>query len=207
MEVAMNRIARIALNAAALLTVLLPGAARATDLADPVVLVASARLDNTAFAQTVVIAAPVPAAGGHIGFIVNRPTKVKLELLLPDQERAHNVVEPVYLGGPALPNGLFALTRDVPTDTANAIPLMPGVFALVDGEAIDRLIEKTPNAARYLVGMMLWNDGELEQQISDGLWEVRPPDPQTVLPTKAPGLWDSLRKPMASASAVRVAPG
>jgi putative transcriptional regulator len=195
----MNRIRRIVLNAAVLLMVLVAAGARATDLSAPVVLVASATFDGTPLAQTVIIVAPVGDAG-HIGFIVNRPTNVKLELLLPDREPAHNVVEPVYSGGPSVPNGLFALMQGSPRDVANAIPLLPGVIAVIDGDAIDRLIEKTPNAARYFVGMMLWAEGELEQQVSNGLWEVRPPDPQTVLPAKARGLWNSLRSPMASAA-------
>jgi hypothetical protein len=46
--------------------------------------------------------------------------------------------------------------------------------------------------------MMQWDAGELEQQVANGLWEVRSPEPQIVLPAKARGLWNSLRSPMAS---------
>jgi putative AlgH/UPF0301 family transcriptional regulator len=73
--------------------------AHAADLSQAVVLVASERLSDSPFAQTVVLATPLPE-GGHIGFVLNRPTGVKLESLLPDQESSRKVVDQVYAGGP-----------------------------------------------------------------------------------------------------------
>jgi putative transcriptional regulator len=174
------------------------GAARAADPSRAVILVASQTLDDTPLAQVVIVAAPLPD-GGHIGFIVNRPTKVKLETLFPDQAPARNVREPVYLGGPALARGVFALMRNAPDGAGTTIPLMPGVVAVLDRPTIDRVIETKPNAARYFVGMMLWDADELEQEIAAKLWDVRPANADSVLPAKAPGLWNSLRSPMASA--------
>ncbi len=46
-------------------------AAPAADLSQAVILVASARLADSSFAQTVILAAPLPQ-GGHLGFVVNR---------------------------------------------------------------------------------------------------------------------------------------
>jgi putative transcriptional regulator len=198
----MNRIAGIARVCAfltavcAFLTAFPIAAAHAADLSQAVILVASQELGGSPFEQTVVIATPLPQ-GGHIGFIVNRPTTMKLETLFPDEARARNVKEPVYLGGPALVPAVFALMRSAPDGAGAAVPLMPGVVAIVDEATINRVIETTPNAARYFVGMMVWDDDELEKQVAGGLWEVRPAEADSVLPAKAPGLWNSLRKPMA----------
>ena len=49
------------------------GAAYAADLSQPVLLVASQHLAGSPFEQTVVVATSMPD-GGHVGFIVNRPT-------------------------------------------------------------------------------------------------------------------------------------
>jgi putative AlgH/UPF0301 family transcriptional regulator len=98
----------------------------------------------------VVLVAPL-AEGGHIGFVLNRPTGVKLESLLPDQESARKVVDQVYAGGPALRGCLFALTRRPPAEAGTFVPLLPGLFAAMDGPAVDSLIEKSPNEARYFV--------------------------------------------------------
>jgi len=130
-------IKRIAGIAAAVVVIagFMIGAARAADLSQAVILVASQDLDDSPLAQAVVVAAPLPN-GGHLGFIVNRPTKVTLEALFPAQASARSVKEPVYLGGPVLPGALFALMRGVP-DGRSAIPLMPGVVAVFDVGGIE----------------------------------------------------------------------
>ena len=82
---------------------------------------------------------------------------------------------------------------------------MPGLFAVLDAAALDRVIETMPNDARYFVGLMLWDADELEEEVSQNAWEVRRADVDTVLRAKAPGLWNSLRSPMASLQLNRLA--
>ena len=173
-----------AVGAALFAAFFLIAAAREADLSQAVLLVASDSLDGSPFEQTVLVAAPLPD-GGHIGFIVNRPTTVKLERLFPEDAAARNVNEPVYLGGSALLSTVFALTRSAPASGGTSIALMPGVVAVLDGATVDRIIETTPNAARYFVGLMLWDPDELEEEIRKRLWEVRSPDADTVLPARS----------------------
>jgi putative AlgH/UPF0301 family transcriptional regulator len=179
------------LGALLVLFVGVTGAARAVDLSQAVILVASERLKGSLYEQTVVLAAPLPQ-GGHMGFVVNRPTSVKLETLFPEQASTHNVVEPVYAGGPVLSRGVFAVTRKAPDNSDSVVPLMPGLVVAIDGETVDRIIETTPNDARYFVGLMIWAPDELDEQIDQGAWDVRPADVDTVLPASVPGLWKSL---------------
>jgi len=61
----------------------LSASARATDLSEPVILVASSLLDQTSFQQAVVLATPLDDGG----FIINKPIGVKLQELLPDDGR------------------------------------------------------------------------------------------------------------------------
>src|SRR5207302_11189202 len=114
--------------------------------------------------QAVVLATPQPD-GGHIGFIINRPTGVKLQALFPDDAAASKVKESVYLGGPALLPAVFAVTRIPPEDPGTALPIMPGLFVVMDSDAIDRIIQKAPNDARYFLGMMAWKPGALEEEV------------------------------------------
>ena len=167
------------------------GIANAVDLSHAVVLVASDRLAGSVFEQTVVVAAPAPQ-GGHMGFVVNRPTGVKLETLFPEQASTHNVVDPVYAGGPALSSGVFAVTRKAPENRTDVLPLMPGLVVVIDGDTVDHIIETTPNDARYFVGLMIWAPDELDAEIEQGAWNVRPADVDTVLPFSPAGLWKSL---------------
>jgi putative AlgH/UPF0301 family transcriptional regulator len=55
----------------AALVVGMTGVARAEDLSEPVLLVASSALDGSHFEQSVVLAAPL-TCGGHIGLMLNR---------------------------------------------------------------------------------------------------------------------------------------
>jgi putative AlgH/UPF0301 family transcriptional regulator len=167
------------------------GAACAVDLSQAVILVASNRLAGSIYEQTVLLAAPLPQ-GGHLGFVVNRPTSMKLESLFPEQASTRNVVDPVYAGGPMLSNAVFAMMRKAPDNNGNFLSLMPGLVVAIDGATVDRIIETTPNDARYFVGLMFWAPDDLDDEIRNGAWEVRPADADTVLRANSPGLWKAL---------------
>ena len=193
----MKRLLRCLQSFGALLVLFaaMTGAARAVDLSQAVILVASGRLAGSIYEQTVILAAPLPQ-GGYLGFVVNRPTSVKLENLFPEQASTRNVVDPVYAGGPVLSGAVFAVTRKAPDNNGNFFYLMPGLGVVIDGATVDRIIETTPNDARYFVGLMFWAPDELEDEIRDGAWEVRPADVDTVLRSNSTGLWKSLRGTM-----------
>ena len=190
----MNRLLPNLKSFAALLAIasVVSGAGRAADLSESVILVASSLLDHTPFQQAVVLATPLDD-GSHIGFIINKPTGVKLQELFPDDLAAGRVKESVYLGGPAFLPSVFAVTRKPPESAGAAVRLMPGLFAVMDSDAIDRIIATTPNEARFFLGMMVWKPGALEEEMRQSVWELRPADAEVVLNAKSPGLWKSLR--------------
>lgn len=181
-----------ALVTLALVLVATAGSAHAQELSQPVTLVASEDLDGTPFAQTVVIATPTPV-GGHIGFIVNRPTDVKLETLFPDTPSTRTVADPVYLGGPRHTDSLFVLAPAAPAGSTNVIALLPGLVAILDEDAIDLVLEQSPNDARYFIGMFLWAPGELATQVKAGIWTVKPADATVAFRKQASQLWSELR--------------
>ena len=173
------------------------GAGHAADLSQAVTLVATARLAGSIYDETVLVAAPLPQ-GQHIGFILNRPTRVKLETLFPGHAPSRKVVDPVSLGGPMLPGMIVALTRraplnrKTPLNSGAVIPLMSGLVALLDGDSVDRVIETTPNDARYFAGLVIWAPGELDEEIRSGAWNVRPASVETVFRANPAGLWKEL---------------
>jgi putative transcriptional regulator len=167
------------------------GAANAAEESKPVMLVATDRLEGSGYGETVLIAAPVPS-GEHIGFIINRPTAVKLGNLFPGHAPSRKVVDPVYFGGPMLPESLFAVARQAPEGGGQIVPLMPGLVLAIDGATVDRVIETMPNDARYFAGLVVWQPGELDEEIRAGAWEVRPADAGTVFHANPAGLWKDL---------------
>ncbi|HEY3180043.1 MAG TPA: YqgE/AlgH family protein [Casimicrobiaceae bacterium] len=166
--------------------------ALADDSSQAVTLVATDVLEGTPFEQTVIVAAPLPN-GGHVGFIINRPTDVKLATLFPDDASSRRVDAPVSYGGPMLPRALFALTHKAPDGDNDIVTLMPGLVAVLDAAGVDHILETTPNDARYFVGLIVWAPEELATQVDAGAWDVKPTDTNVVLRAKSSRLWQELR--------------
>ena len=164
----------------------------ADDSSQAVTLVATDALDGTPFEQTVIVAARLPN-GGHVGFIINRPTNMKLATLFPDDASSRRVDAPVSFGGPMLPRAVFALTHKAPDGDSDTVTLMSGLVAVLDAAGVDRILETTPNDARYFIGLVVWAPEELAAQVDGGVWDVKPADPNVVLRAKSGRLWQELR--------------
>ena len=189
----MKSCARVLNTVGAMLVLIIctTGVAPAADLSQPVTLVATTRLAGSIYDETVLVAAPLPSRE-HVGFILNRPTRIKLETLFPGHVPSRKVVEPVSLGGPMLSGLIVALTRKAPPKAGTTIPLRSGLVAVIDSEGVDRVIETTPNNARYFAGLVIWAPGELDQEIRDGAWNVRPASADLVFSANPAGLWKEL---------------
>ena len=177
-----------ALLAFALLTI--GGAARA-DGDEAMLLIAHPAFRDLEYRQTVLIAAPAPN-GGHVGVILNRPTRRSLFSLFPEHEPSKKVVDPVYYGGPFSRGALVALVHSHETPGAGSVPLMKDLFLTFRANTIDHVIETTPNDARYFVGYVGWRPGELRAEIDRGLWSVLDADLDLVFRKDTDGLWEEL---------------
>ena len=133
------------------------------DLGKPHLLVATPELKGL-YGRTALLA--VPLEGQHIGFILNRATDLTLAHLFPDHVPSAKVVDPVYFGGPEMVGAIFAVVRRNPGGAA--LPLFDGLFVTASAPAVDRIIEQTPNDARYFAGFVAWRPGELAKEIEAG---------------------------------------
>jgi len=170
------------------------GLAQPADLSKTVMLVAKPELRaDPVFGSAILV---VTSIGGeqHAGFIVNRPTSVTLGSVFPDNGPSQKVLDPIYLGGPVDSDVIFALVQRSESPGKGSIQLMPGVFAALNGNAVDRAIVSDPERTRFLAGMVVWKPGELREEITQGLWYVLEPDPALVLPRSTEGLWETLAR-------------
>jgi len=168
--------------------------ARAVEPADePVILVAKPALRDRLYRGTILIARPL-RNGRHIGFIVNRPTPVKLGTLFPDHGPSQKVVEPIYLGGPVSIEVLFALVQRKDSPGKRAMQLTPDLYLVVDRDLVDHIIESEADHARFYAGVVLWARGELDAEIARGFWYVDDADVSLVLRKSTDGMWEELVK-------------
>jgi putative transcriptional regulator len=158
---------------------------------EAIILVAHPAFRDMDYRQTVLIAAPVPS-GGHVGVILNRPTRRSLGSLFPDHEPSKKVVEPVFYGGPFSRGALVALVRADHAPGAGTVQLMKDLYLAFRANTIDHVIETTPNEARYFVGYVGWRPGELRNEIDRGLWSVTGADVDTIFRKDTEGLWEEL---------------
>ena len=133
----------------ALAVLSLPAAAQ--DESDAILLVAHPAFRDLDYRQTVLIASPAPN-GGHVGVILNRPTRRSLGSLFPDHEPSKKVIDPVYYGGPFSRGALVALVRSDANPGTGSVLVMKNLYLAFRANTIDHIIESTPNDARYYVG-------------------------------------------------------
>ena len=60
------------------------------------------------------------------------------------------------------------------------------------GATVDEVIEKDPEHARFLFGVVVWQPGELASEIKRGAWYVEDPQTDLMMRKETSGLWKEL---------------
>jgi len=162
---------------------------QAQDLSKPMLLVAQPSLQGP-YSHTALLV--VPMGDKHMGFILNRQTPLRLENAFPDHAPSKKVIDPIYFGGPEASDALFAVLQRDPGQPS--IHLFANLYLTGNGTNIDRIIEQTPNDARYFAGFVGWMPQELEKEIAAGYWFVGDADVAQVLRKDTSTMWEELLK-------------
>lgn len=168
-----------------------PALAQQSDISGAVVLVAAPQLVDPDYRQTVLLAVPVDN-NRYVGVIINRPTSRSLSSLFPEHGPSKQVRDPVYFGGPMLRRAIFALVRTDQTPGTGSIQMMKDLYLATQGTVVDSIIEQHPNDARYYVGYVVWQPGELRLEINRGLWSVLDADTDMVFRKSPESMWEEL---------------
>jgi putative transcriptional regulator len=158
---------------------------------DTLLLVAKRQFEDPIYGSTIVLAKPVQG-GGHVGFIVNKPTKMSLAELFPEHEPSKKVADPLFLGGTVDMNLVFALVEGRGSRKDGSVRIAPDLFLAYETKAVDRIIESESDHARFFLGMVVWRPGQLDDELDRGLWYVDEPDAKLVLRRKTDDLWEEL---------------
>ena len=158
---------------------------------EPMLLVAKRSFEDPVYGSTIVLAKPVDG-GGHVGFILNKPTKLNLAELFPEHEASKKIADPLFLGGTVDINLVFALVEAHASKKAGSVRIAPDLFLAYETKAVDRIIETEADHARFFLGLVVWRPGQLDEELDRGLWYVDEPEAKLVLRRKTDGLWEEL---------------
>jgi len=124
---------------------------------------------------------------GAFGLVVNRRSQLTLGDVIPEFETSVAQTIPVYIGGPLQPEFVFTLHGGLPVElrSEHAVELLPNlVFEPVFDVLGDYLRHKyTPGglperdgseSVHLYAGYAGWAEGQLERELSQGAWVVRP---------------------------------
>lgn len=155
-------------------------------------LVASSRLDDPNFRETVVLLMRYDKDGAA-GLVINRPLKVKLSTVLPDFKDSEHRNKALYLGGPVEPNKMLLLIRsDRPPQ--DSMPVFSDVYISSSREELQRLIKSTNKADKFKIfaGYAGWASRQLEAEYDRGDWHLLKADAETVFDKKSSEIWQEL---------------
>ncbi|HVV09088.1 YqgE/AlgH family protein [Amycolatopsis sp.] len=129
---------------------------------------------------------------GTLGVVLNRPSDVPVDDVLPSWGR--HVVEPqsVFVGGPVEKKTALCLAALRTGESASEVPGLIGVrgpVALVDLDADPDLLVPKVRGLRVFAGYAGWDSGQLAGEIDRGDWLIVPALPSDVLATPERDLW------------------
>ena len=152
-------------------------------------LVATDLVQGELFANTVILMLHYDDTGAF-GLVVNRPTEVKPEELLDDEEGMAGYTGTLFWGGPVHMDSLRALLRsDEPPEGAEKI--VASVY-LVSFEAALEQGPADPATLRLFIGYAGWAPGQLDYELARGSWRVLPGSDDLVFDDEPETLWKRL---------------
>jgi putative AlgH/UPF0301 family transcriptional regulator len=137
-------------------------------------LVARPELREPIFKESVVLRLPssVGAGGGLVvGLILNKPARIALSDIFPDDQAFENRSETAYFGGPVDPRAPGVVFRSSKADK-QATLLFGDVYVSFDPDFIKELLKepkKTPDL-RLFVGRSQWAPAQLQNEMAMGAW-------------------------------------
>ncbi len=167
----------------------------ASDLTTPVLLLAMPQVMDPFFHKSVVLLLHHEEEGSF-GFIVNRPTEIRLAEILQgmevDWQGAAAAV--AHFGGPVQPQLGTVLFAPGSTETEAANEVLPGLSITQHIGDLARLAETPPDDFRLFLGYAGWSSGQLIQEILRNDWLTAPVRSDLVFAPNPEQVWaDALR--------------
>jgi putative transcriptional regulator len=179
------------------------------NLTSPSILVASPQLQDSNFANTVLLLVEHTSSGAF-GVILNRPTEVPVATLIANDEIQMPPDIPAWTGGPVGTDNGLILCQNVVGELNSKERITDGVVLSASPAALNALVAHASNFStrlssediekkkpvanhpfRFLVGYSGWGPGQLEEELKHGSWIELPLDLNLLFYTPWSKMWES----------------
>lgn len=158
-------------------------------------LVATPLLQDPNFTRTVVLMLD-HNDDGAMGVVVNRPTEVDVETVLPGWQPYATEPGRLFQGGPVGQDSALGVVA-VPGDGAEpeGVKRLVGSLGLVDLDTAPEGVARGVAGLRIFAGYAGWGAGQLEAEIAEGSWYVVDAEARDAFSDAPARLWrDVLRR-------------
>ncbi|SEF90556.1 putative transcriptional regulator [Thermomonospora echinospora] len=160
-------------------------------------LVATPQLEDPNFRRSVVLVVEHDEVEGTLGVVLNRPTEVPVDHVLPPWAELATGPSVVFQGGPVALDSALALARVPGEDEPLGWRALDGDtdvgrVGLVDLDAPPGLIAAEVIQLRVFAGYAGWGAGQLQSEIEEGAWYVVPGEAGDVFAGDPERLWQAV---------------
>lgn len=160
-------------------------------------LVATPQLADPNFRRGVVLVVEDEAAEGTLGVVLNRPTEVPVDRVLPPWAELASGPPVVFQGGPVALDSALALARLRGAGEPLGWRALDGSAAvsgvgLVDLDAPPELLAAEILRLRVFAGYAGWGPGQLKSEIDEGSWYVLPAEAGDAFMDEPGQLWQAV---------------
>lgn len=160
-------------------------------LAKGSLLVASPTLADPNFYRSVIFILAHDEGDGSLGVVLNRPSPVPVDEIVPGWGSLAAAPSVLFIGGPVQPSAAICIGRTELPDAAEAAGFAPlyGTLGTVDLHEDPNDVPVPLAEVRVFTGYAGWGPGQLSDEIGSGSWHVLVAQHQDVLGGDPEGLW------------------
>ena len=166
-------------------------AAQQHDPPNGIFLVAKPALHDPNFRQTVVLVTQARDFS-TVGVILNRPTRLTLQQILPEEFPGAKYRDPIFFGGPVMREALVAVFHAETAPEAPAFHVLKDLYLSMHPDNLRRLLADGAKRYRLYAGFSGWAPRQLESEFQRDGWYVLPADAETIFRRDMEGVWQEL---------------
>jgi putative transcriptional regulator len=153
-------------------------------------LVASREVRDATFERTVVLLF-ARSDEGTAGLIVNRPTQLGVDRILPSLPRVGDASTRTFFGGPVALEQVRGLLHMPVSPVDGVLQVLPGLYLLPTRSTLERAADEgvASSQLRLYYGYAGWGPGQLESEIRRGDWHVIDGDISIVFDPEPETVW------------------